>query len=156
MKQVMVNKLAAFVLLPGVVFLDRITKVWALHNCRRPVAIFPPYASCKLTFNRGVSWSLLSFDDDSLFFLLTIGIMGIIMMLLGYTRQRHKTGKSIVGELLVIAGALGNLFDRFLFGGVIDFIVLQYHTYVWPVFNVADVAVVCGIGLMVLGVYIDE
>ncbi len=49
-----------------------------------------------------------------------------------------------VGLTLVAAGALGNLFDRVLFGGVVDFIDLGF----WPAFNVADALVVVGVGLL--------
>ncbi|HEX5270725.1 MAG TPA: signal peptidase II [Gemmataceae bacterium] len=49
---------------------------------------------------------------------------------------------------LILAGTLGNLFDRLVFGGVRDFMHLHYHSFDWPVFNVADCCLVCGAVLL--------
>jgi len=49
---------------------------------------------------------------------------------------------------LILAGTLGNLFDRLVFGGVRDFMHLYYQSYHWPVFNVADCCLVCGAFLL--------
>jgi lipoprotein signal peptidase len=49
---------------------------------------------------------------------------------------------------LILAGTLGNLFDRVVFGGVRDF--LYFYWFEWPVFNVADCFLVCGAGLLLL------
>ncbi len=51
---------------------------------------------------------------------------------------------------LILAGTLGNLFDRLVFGGVRDFMHLHYQSFDWPVFNVADCCLVCG-ALLLLG-----
>lgn len=51
---------------------------------------------------------------------------------------------------LVLGGALGNLYDRVVFGGVRDFIWVRYGRFDWPVFNVADSCLVCGAGLLLL------
>jgi signal peptidase II len=54
---------------------------------------------------------------------------------------------------LILAGALGNLYDRVLYGYVIDFIEVYYRTYRWPSFNVADSAITTGVGLLVLQIF---
>jgi signal peptidase II len=51
---------------------------------------------------------------------------------------------------LIIAGALGNLVDRFRFGYVVDFIEWYYRDYHWPVFNIADSCIVVGAVLLIL------
>ncbi|HOC46968.1 MAG TPA: signal peptidase II, partial [Syntrophorhabdaceae bacterium] len=51
---------------------------------------------------------------------------------------------------LILAGALGNIYDRFFYGSVVDFLDLYYGSHHWPAFNVADIAVSVGIGLIVL------
>jgi signal peptidase II len=51
---------------------------------------------------------------------------------------------------LVAGGAIGNLVDRILYGVVTDFVLWRYQTHEWPVFNVADVVLVVGVGLMVI------
>jgi signal peptidase II len=47
----------------------------------------------------------------------------------------------------VLAGALGNMYDRISYGSVVDFILVSYKTYYWPAFNVADASITFGIGL---------
>ena len=49
---------------------------------------------------------------------------------------------------LVLGGALGNLYDRLALGYVVDFLYFHYQEYYWPAFNVADSAIVCGVGLL--------
>jgi lipoprotein signal peptidase len=49
---------------------------------------------------------------------------------------------------LILAGTLGNLYDRLVFGGVRDFLHLHYYTREWPVFNLADCCLVCGAVLL--------
>ncbi len=57
-----------------------------------------------------------------------------------------------IGLGLGLGGALGNLVDRIRLGYVIDFLDFQF----WPVFNLADVAIVVGVGLVILGLYFDQ
>lgn len=57
-----------------------------------------------------------------------------------------------IGLGLALGGALGNLVDRIRLGYVIDY--LDFHF--WPVFNLADIAIVCGVGLIILGLYFDK
>ena len=58
--------------------------------------------------------------------------------------------RSALPFALIIAGALGNVIDRFRLGYVIDFIEWYYRSFHWPVFNVADSCIVVGATLMVL------
>lgn len=55
-----------------------------------------------------------------------------------------------IGYALVIGGALGNVIDRARFGAVIDFLDVHAYGYHWPAFNVADISVVTGIGLLII------
>ncbi len=59
----------------------------------------------------------------------------------------------LIALSLVIGGAVGNLVDRIMQGGVTDFIDFYYGTYHWHTFNVADTAISIGIGLMILGTF---
>ena len=57
---------------------------------------------------------------------------------------------------LILAGAIGNVTDRFLFGYVIDFLDVHYEGWHWPAFNVADCAITLGAILMLLEAFIDN
>ena len=136
----------------ALLMVDRITKIWALHACVVPWHI-NRFFSCILTFNRGVSWSLLSFSDNTYFYLLTAMIIIMTMMIMLYAMQRYQSKQSIIGELLIVVGSVSNIIDRILYGGVIDFILLSYNSWSWPVFNVADICIVLGVFYMIVQSY---
>jgi signal peptidase II len=51
---------------------------------------------------------------------------------------------------LIIGGAIGNVIDRAIYGAVVDFILLSWKTWSWPVFNIADTAITCGVVLILI------
>jgi signal peptidase II len=61
-----------------------------------------------------------------------------------------------VALALILAGALGNVHDRILYGSVVDFIEVHIFTYHWPDFNVADSSVVTGACLLLLGSFFEK
>ncbi len=64
---------------------------------------------------------------------------------------RRRSLRSLIPYLLIIAGAVGNVLDRILLGGVIDFIHVHFRgDYSWPIFNVADILITIGVGLILL------
>jgi signal peptidase II len=74
------------------------------------------------------------------------------VLVLFWTVRRYRTGAlaSQAALGLVLGGAIGNLIDRLRFGRVVDFLDIGYGDVRWPVFNVADVAVVAGVALFLL------
>ncbi|HEV3236602.1 MAG TPA: signal peptidase II [Gemmataceae bacterium] len=66
----------------------------------------------------------------------------------GLRRLSSKDGLLSVALGLILAGTLGNLYDRLVYGGVRDF--LHFYWFEWPVFNVADCCLVCGAGLLLI------
>ncbi len=127
--------------------LDRITKMWALKACISKIAVIPG-VSCTLAFNRGVAWSMFHADSPTVFAAVTAMVLTVMALVAWHGYQRMCEGHIVWAEVLVLAGALGNVWDRFVYGGVIDFIELSYHDFYWPLFNVADIMVVVGIGLL--------
>lgn len=68
-----------------------------------------------------------------------------------YLLRKHSQQKLFCFALaLVLAGALGNLYDRLTLGYVVDFLFFHYQSYYWPAFNVADSAITCCVGLLLL------
>lgn len=74
----------------------------------------------------------------------------LVYILLRYHMSTLKT----LALCLVLAGAVGNIYDRFAYGNVVDFLDFYYRTYHWPAFNVADIAVTVGIGLLALAEFL--
>lgn len=130
-----------------VVIIDRLTKAWALMLPVNGMRI-NQFLSFDLVFNRGISLGLLSSQDTVMFIAVSAIIICITGMLIWYTYIVYKKEKLIIGHILALAGAFSNIVDRFIFNGVIDFIMLSFRKWSWPVFNVADISVVCGVFIM--------
>ncbi len=130
-----------------VITLDRWSKLWAVVHCANPLLV-NRYFSCALHFNRGISWGWFHSDDPHIFVLVS-GVIGMITVGLAfYAFIRYEQKYSVVGETLILAGSLSNLFDRFYYKGVVDFIELSYQNWVWPSFNIADASIVMGVGIL--------
>ena len=145
----MSKKYIYFLLATTIFILDRITKLAALTYAQTPCVI-NKYLAFELVLNRGVSWGIFH-NASNIVFTLVSGIIAIITLFLcWHAYDVYKKGNSMIGHVCIIAGSISNLIDRAIYGGVIDFIVLSYNQYSWPVFNVADMAIVCGVGLLIL------
>ncbi|MCL4229453.1 signal peptidase II [Candidatus Dependentiae bacterium] len=136
----------------AVIVLDRVSKELALRYLTDSYVV-NSYLSFDLVMNRGISWSLFHSAESVGFVTLSLVIMIIISALMMHTLRKWYAGEWIIGEILTLAGALSNVFDRALYGGVIDFIVLSVGDWTWPVFNIADCSIVLGIAIMFVTLY---
>lgn len=127
--------------------LDRITKHLALNGFFKEYKI-DNFLAFELSYNRGISWGALHSDNKYIFIILSSFILIIICFLIWHIIHRIRKGKIIYGELLIISGAISNFIDRIIYGGVIDFILIYYKNYSWPVFNIADTCIVLGVIIM--------
>jgi signal peptidase II len=103
-----------------------------------------------LTYNKGAAFSFLagaSGWQGNFFTVIGIAASLFIVFLLA----RHGSQKLFSAALaLILGGALGNVIDRLAYGHVIDFLDFHWRGWHWPAFNVADSAIVCGAGLLIL------
>lgn len=120
-----------------VFLLDRITKLVALSQLQTPLEVIPGFFHLTLTKNTGAAFSILS-GNNSLLIFLSLGVVAVIIY--SYTKLA-KTTFNQIGHGLILGGALGNLLDRFIYQGIIDFLDFQ----VFPVFNIADSAITLGV-----------
>jgi signal peptidase II len=118
----------------------------------RLVEVFPHFFNLVLCPNTGGAFSLLP-DRPLVFMLLSLVAVGLLGYL--FTRLEGKTAASFAAAAL-LAGALGNLVDRFRFGYVVDFIDLHVGPWHWYVFNVADAAITVGALSLFVLTFIDE
>lgn len=107
-----------------------------------------PYFNLTLAYNEGAAFSFLSDQGgwQRWFFALVAAVVVVVLMV-WLSRLKHERLLA-VSLSLVIGGALGNLVDRLFIGHVIDFLDFFYHSYHWPAFNVADIAITLGVVLM--------
>lgn len=75
----------------------------------------------------------------------------LVAVIIAFILVRYRmTAAKTLALCLVLAGAAGNIYDRFAYGNVVDFLDFYYGSYHWPAFNVADIALTIGIGLIIL------
>jgi signal peptidase II len=123
--------------------LDQATK-WLILLSSPPYHM-SQYLTFERTFNRGISWGLFAGPSTRVFVTVSLLIAALTLVLGISAYRRYKRGLGIFPEVIIIAGSCSNLIDRVIHGGVVDFILLQYKGYSWPVFNIADIAVVLGV-----------
>lgn len=130
--------------------IDRATKYIALEYCAQETVSINQFLSYELVFNRGISWGLFDTHNALLFLLVSLSI-ALVTLCVGYHAYHlYRHNFSITGHVLILVGSLSNIIDRIYYGGVIDFILLSYKHYSWPVFNVADMAIVMGVIIIML------
>ncbi|MCK9240680.1 signal peptidase II [Desulfocurvus sp.] len=140
-----------------VLALDALTK--ALVQDALPlyarVEIVPGFFNLVHVLNKGAAFGILS--DESIgwqraFFIVTALVaVGVIMHLIHTGHARERFGAWGLG--LVLGGALGNLADRVRIGYVVDFLDFHAAGWHWPAFNVADIGITCGVGLLIVSFY---
>lgn len=135
--------------LPAVA-LDRVFKLAALrHLSGGRVRAIPGVLSWQLTHNTGAAFSLFSGQSIALILLTAALVIGVAVYLF---RTKDTPALACVGLWLIAGGGIGNLWDRLVYGSVIDFIRLDFIRF--PIFNPADVFVCVGGGLVILSLLI--
>lgn len=115
--------------------------------------VIPNLLSFTYVRNTGVAFGLFAAHDtfSGTLVLTALGLFALGFVAYYYRRLASHERMLLLALALVIGGAVGNLLDRIMNGGVTDFIDFYYGTYHWHTFNVADSAITGGIFLMILG-----
>ena len=150
------NSARAFYLLIAlvVVLLDR----WTKHIVAKRISLYshiqviPSFFSLTHTENTGAAFSL--FADSNAHWktamLIVFSAIALVVVSVLLWKNHHAHMTTGIGLSLIMGGALGNLWDRLARGRVVDFLLFYVKRYQWPVFNLADSAIVVGAGLLVL------
>jgi signal peptidase II len=143
-----------FILALLVVLLDRWTKrLVAAHIAMYThIQIIPRFFRLTHTENTGAAFSLFADSPSHWKTTLLIGFSLIAMIIVSVLlwKQSHVLTTTGIALSLILGGAVGNLWDRVASGRVVDFLLFYYRQYQWPVFNLADSAIVVGAGLLVI------
>ena len=124
---------------------DRLTKLWALSVLQEGLPVPLCWAGdLLLSFNRGISCGLFHSQHNRYFYLVSGIVLLTVLAFVFVTMEHYKKQEHLFGEVLVLAGALSNITDRFFYQGVIDFIHITW-LFDWPIFNIADTFIVLGV-----------
>lgn len=133
-----------------VIVLDQITKQWISGMLEfRQVVPVTDWFNLVLAHNAGAAFSFLAGAGGwqrGFFITLAIAASVVITYLL---RKHQRENVFSLALALILGGALGNLIDRVRFGHVVDFLDFYIQAYHWPAFNVADMAITAGAGLLI-------
>jgi signal peptidase II len=133
----------------SVLVIDQCTKLFVLHTVDFGVdglVRVTPFMDLVQTWNTGVSYGLFPQGVDGWWILGGLKLIAAIAFFVWLARVWRPIEAMALG--LLIGGALGNAIDRALYGAVFDFVSLHAFGYRWYVFNVADIAIVVGVMLL--------
>ena len=130
--------------------LDRLSKIYVISLIEKNQSelFINDYLNITLNWNRGIAFGLLSFNATTIYHLISILILTIIIYLIYLMVKSDSLGKILFA--LIIGGAVGNLFDRFTYFAVPDFIDFHINSFHWFTFNVADIFISLGIFFVII------
>ena len=131
--------------------LDRISKIYVINIDKKLLGseIFSSkYLNIILIWNEGIAFGLLSFDKENLYNFLTIVITLIIFFI--FFMILKSSGLKKIALIMILGGALGNVFDRIFNRAVPDFIDFHVGDFHWFIFNVADIFITIGVVFMII------
>jgi signal peptidase II len=138
-----------------VMLFDQFTKYWVSLKLREgdEIDIIRGFFKFSYTENPGIAFGML--NNGNVKWLLVAISVAAIMVVAYYMRRTPISNTLLLWSLaLLAAGICGNLIDRVRLGRVIDFILLYYRDYQWPVFNIADTAITIGAALMAIELFL--
>ena len=151
------NFYISFSIVALIYFLDRLTKIYVIQLDKNNLGsdIFnSAYLNIVLIWNKGIAFGLLSFNESHLYNILSliISIIVVILVIMSLKSQGFKR----YSLLMIIGGALGNLYDRIFSNAVPDFIDFHVGNFHWFIFNVSDIFITLGVISMIILEIVDN
>ena len=138
-------------LISSIFLIDRLSKIYVIYLDKKFLGsemFSSKFLNITLIWNEGIAFGLLSFGQKYLYNIITIIILiiilGIIYMII------NSNGLKMYSLLMILGGALGNVFDRLFYKAVPDFIDLHLGDLHWFIFNIADIFISVGVIFMIL------
>ncbi|WP_395376060.1 signal peptidase II [Marinicella sp. W31] len=141
-----------------VVLLDQWTKAIASNSLKlyeaEPVTGFLNWT---LMHNRGVAFSILADQPGwQRWFISIVASIVVVWLLVWLFKNRRNQKLLNISLVLIIGGAIGNIWDRIQLGYVVDFIEVYYQDFFWPAFNIADSAITVGAVLLIIDAFVNK
>ena len=137
--------------------LDRFSKIYVMNldKVNYSSELYQSkYLNISLVWNEGIAFGLLSFNQDNLYNLLSLLIATIVLVIFFMIIRNNNIKRYPL--LMILAGAVGNLYDRVVYKAVPDFIDFHVGDFHWFIFNVADIFISLGVFFMILIELIDN
>ena len=136
--------------------IDRISKIYVINldkNFSGSEIFSSKFLNIYLIWNEGIAFGLFSSNENNIYNILTLLIIFVIIIIFYMITQSQGLQKYSL--LMILGGALGNVFDRILYKSVPDFIDFHINEFHWFIFNVADIFITIGVIFMILLEFTD-
>ena len=137
--------------------IDRFSKIYVIYLDKKYIGseIFSSkFLNISLIWNEGIAFGLFSFNNKIFYNILTIIILIIILVIFFMTTKSNGFKKYSL--LMILGGALGNVFDRLHYKAVPDFLDLHVGNFHWFIFNVSDIFITLGVLILIYLEIIDK
>ena len=149
-----------YLLASGAVFMiDQTTKAWAVRRLRLggDQEVISGFLNFAYAQNTGVAFSMMDDHGDAGRWGLSVVAFIAAALVLYFFWKTPRSDDRILGSLaLLLAGIIGNVVDRARLGFVVDFIDVQFGNWHYPTFNVADMAIVIGAGILIIDMFLTK
>ena len=135
----------------SIFLLDRLSKIYVIYLDKKFLGselLSSKFLNIILIWNEGIAFGLLSFNEKIFYNLLTFIILIIILIIFFMALKSYGLKKYSL--LMILGGALGNVYDRIFYGAVPDFIDFHIGNFHWFIFNVADIFITLGVIFMII------
>ena len=150
------KKIYLFIFILVLFAIDRISKILILKNFLNNSSseiYINSFLNFSLVWNSGIGFGILQLEPNIFYLLISIIITAINLILIYWMLTSSNYLESIFISI-ILGGALGNLFDRYYYSSVPDFIDLHYESFHWFTFNIADIFITIGIiGLIIIDLF---
>ena len=150
------KKIYLFVFILILFSVDRISKILILKNFLNnslSEIYFNSFLNFSLVWNSGIGFGILQIEPNIFYSIISI-IITIINLILIYWMLTSSNYLESIFISIILGGSLGNLFDRYYYSSVPDFIDLHYESFHWFTFNIADIFITIGIiGLIIIDLF---
>jgi signal peptidase II len=155
------SRLTSIAIALCVFVVDRLTKIWIENNVSAydSFNVIPGFFDIVHTKNRGAAFGMFAEGDSQIRTFVLIGVSLAVLVFICFSLLKpSKSGTTVslptrYGLSLVMGGAIGNIYDRIVYGMVTDFLEFYLGEYRFAAFNVADSAITVGAGLLILDMW---
>ena len=130
---------------------DRLSKIYVINESLKNLDNFifkSTYLNIRLIWNEGIAFGLFSFDDKVLYHSISLLILFTILVIIYMIIK--SDGFKKFSLMLILGGALGNFYDRIVYGAVPDYIDFHVNGFHWFIFNIADIFISIGVFALII------